>query len=117
MTHFHCRFNISSGMVTTTDDNQILEPSGNKEFICIDKSNVACTQKSFPGHTPLPPSKRYLSLFSTLPISLRNAWASNPDLTRLTPLAGNACLRMDDEQLLILHWLSTSDQQARGFRC
>jgi len=88
-------------MVATTDNNDILEASGDKELSLPQKAQVTSAEE---GVLSIPCEACLKGLgggFGTPPIALRNTWASNPDFAYLAWETWGMALGIDNDNTLV----------------
>src|SRR5690242_9844128 len=98
-------------MVSSPDDDQVLEATGHKELAILQESQVSCTHEwAFRPVAQVCPESAF-SLLRFLPVPLGNARARDPDLSYLVGRARGRrfCIYNDD--------LLTRRRLAGAYKC
>src|SRR2546428_1589131 len=117
MTLFDSQFDILGIMVAAPDDNQVLEPTGDEQFIVLKKAQVSSAQKWTFARICQIGVERTLCLFRLLPVALGDAGTADPNLADLIRQALGEGLRIDNDDLLALYRLTATHERVGTFRC
>ena len=113
-------------VVAAADDDQILEPAGHKEFTRVEEPEVAGAEVGSDIGPPLGDRPRIvvglgehgaegrLRFVGTVPITLRHAGATHPDLTHAARGQRLGGLSIDDQHILAVEFASAADEPPRS---
>src|SRR5437660_5249990 len=97
-------------MIMTMNNDNIFEPSGNKNFIFQEEAQVPSSQKrTLPGIFQ-ESLKCLLCLHRTAPVAGCNAWPGHPDLPYFTLITPHRSLGMNNDKALISGGASTAHE-------
>ena len=99
-------------VVHSPDDQEILEASGDDELAPVNGPEVAGPEESARSRVDEAGAEGAFGLLRAPPISARDAWALDPDLTDLARTAWRSLLRMDDLDPRSADRRATADQHS-----
>ena len=102
-------------MIGAADDDQILEPSGDKQFVFVDKPQVAGPQERPLARIFQIGPKRLGALLDPVPITPGNAGSGNPDFADFVRFDSAERIGVGDHNRLVQQGTATADQLCRIF--
>src|SRR5215217_7668074 len=101
MTLLDRQLNILWIMIQATDNDEVLEPPGDKQLAVVEKPKVACSQKCRLARLMLGCMKRVLIFFIMIPVALRHTGPMHPDLAHLVRHTARQKLRMHNHDFFV----------------
>src|SRR5215467_4343651 len=101
MTDFCCQLNVLRIIISSTDDDQIFQTTGDEEFFSLPEPQIAGTQKRSRAVLREVGLERRFCCFGLTPVPLTDVWTSHPDFTNHTRQAFVQRNGIDDSDLLV----------------
>src|SRR5262249_29213784 len=100
--------------IAATNDDQILDPAGHKEFALIEEAEVAGAEVAALRKVGAEGGKSLGGFFGPIPVAFGHAWTSHPNFADLAGGTRQASSRIDDDNVHINQRLSAADHLPRG---
>src|SRR6185437_15030655 len=110
MTLFHRQFDVVGVKLAATDDDQVLQATGDEQFAIFQKPEIPGTEKwPFTGILQVGSTSTFRVLGS-VPIPLGHAWARHPNLADLIRRTRGQRFRMSYDNSGVVQGMATADE-------